>query len=185
MKKFITTAACFVLTLFPIHAADFTPEVAAVLDAVVRKDTAELRERLVTVGRTSLPDLLPGVLLDEAGHVLCPYLPPIDGAAVPYLIYPEVGARFAAETVWEDSEVGLAIVRCTSGVPEGKVPVSLALDDSLAECSWLLVPSYPPSVPPGDPVQLHLGHLLSAPSDGDPNFSIEVRARRGGHAVFD
>lgn len=185
MKILTILIAALALASTRNTCAEITPAQAGVIESAIRTQAPAIRSRLLTVGRTSLPDVRPGVALDAAGHILCPYLAPIDARDIPYLVYLPDGVRLPAETIWENRSLNLAVIKLPDGLPAGHQPAALAPGDSLDECSWLLVPAYPPALLPGDPVQLHLGHLLSVSGDEEDFFTLHVIARTPGLPVFD
>lgn len=185
MKILSLLSATLTLALAPGVSAQLTDANTATIESAIRAHAPGIRSQLLTVGRTSLPDVRPGVALTADGHILCPYLPPIDARPLPYLVDLPDGTRLSAETVWEDAELNLAVVKLPGGLPPTHQPTALAPADSLEVCSWLLAPGYPPTLQPGDPVQLHLLHLLRLPADDQDSFVLHGRLRTPGLPVFD
>jgi len=171
-------------TSFLVDAAELTTAQFSALEKATVSSSEKIRSHIIGVGRMSQTLVQPAVALDTHGHLLTAFLPTIDGEPLPYLAYLDNTNRTELETIWEDAESGLAILKIAA-LPEGITPAPISATDILKQSSWVIGASFPPTVLPGDVAQLKLGTLQTAPQTDKSDFLVDFNQRTAGGPLFD
>ncbi len=176
---------CLTLTTsLLVDGAELSTEQFSALEKATVESSATIRSHIIGVGRMSRTLVQPAVALDADGHLLTAFIPTIDGEPLPYLAYLDDTERLELETIWEDGESGLALLKIAE-LPDGITPAPISAADSLKKSSWMIGAVYPPTVLPGDVPELKLGTLQTAPLADDSGFLVDFNQRTAGSPLFD
>jgi S1-C subfamily serine protease len=156
------------------------------LEAATIKQAATLRTHSVMIGRLGLADVRPGVLLTDEGHVLSPYMAPIDETPAPYLVQLADGSRLTPEVIFEDEKRKCVLLKLPNGAPKGKTPVRIAPKEITAsEQAYFLLLDYGPSPQRNEPATIQRAYRIRSESDNNHRFTLRSDFRSSGHALFD